>query len=71
MNDYDCGVYVLWDIHCLSHYGYMKSKSPEDITAWRQTLYEKIQLLDPYNRKQKWSMEMVPYTGPIIDIDSD
>ncbi len=49
----------------------MKSKSPEDITAWRQTLYEKIQLLDPYNRKRKWSMEMVPYTGPIIDIDSD
>jgi Ulp1 family protease len=51
MNGYDCGVYVLWDIYCLSCHGAVLPRSPEEITAWRPALYARIQSLDPYIHK--------------------
>ena len=48
MNGYDCGVYVLWDIYCLTHHGDLQSISPSDLTAERETFYSRLLSLDPY-----------------------
>ena len=64
-------MYVLWDIHSLSHYGDVRIVTPEEITDWHPELYASIQSLDPYTRKRQWPLEAVPSTEPVINIDSD
>jgi len=48
MNDYDCGVYVLWDIYCLTHHGDLQSITSSDLMAQREVFYTCLLLLDPY-----------------------
>jgi hypothetical protein len=64
-------VYVLWDIYCLSHHGAVLQRSQEDITAWRRTLYTRIQLLDPYKGKKQRPFKVVQNTEDVIDINED
>jgi hypothetical protein len=69
MNNVDCGVFVLWDIYSLSSYGTLLTRSPEEISNWRSTLYVHIQSLGAYKGRRHSKREM--YTGAVIDLDSD
>jgi len=48
MNDYDCGVYVLWDIYCLTHHGDLRSISSSELRAQWEVFYMRLLSLDPY-----------------------
>ena len=48
MNDYDCGVYVLWDIYCLTHHGDLRSISSSELRAQREAFSIYLLSLDPY-----------------------
>jgi len=52
MNSYDCGVYVLWDIYCLTHHRAFQSIASFDLMAWQETLYLRLLSLDPYDWKR-------------------
>ena len=49
----------------------MVQRAPEDITAWRPTLYAHLQSLNPYKRKSNRPWATIASTEPIIYIDSD